>query len=234
MFIETVQMLPMGMLNGFLLIQGADAMLIDSGLPGSETHVWRMLKKHNLDWQNIRAIVLTHGHIDHAGSAKRIRELTTAPIIAHAAEVPYLLGAKPLLRPTGSFGRLFQMTGAIQRPFEYFAPDLPIYDTRLGLEDFGFAAEILHTPGHTPGSVSVLLEDGQVFGGDLIASGILLGGIVLKNRPKQPPFEEDHLQVASSLNALLAMGCTRFHVGHGGPLNAAHVRSHIHYLEGLN
>ena len=78
----------------------------------------------------------------------------------------------------------------------------------------------MSTPGHTPGSLSVLLDDGAVLAGDLAASGILLGGIALKGRPKPPPFEEDPLQVARSLKFLLSKGAKRFYLGHGGPLDA--------------
>ena len=90
---------------------------------------------------------------------------------------------------------------------------------------------VLHTPGHTPGSISVLIDDVQVIAGDLAASGIFLGGIALKNRPKQPPFEEDPQQVAKSLAALLSLGCTRFYLGHGGPLGADKIRKHVAFLE---
>ncbi|MCW1932754.1 MBL fold metallo-hydrolase [Pararhodobacter zhoushanensis] len=68
--------------------------------------------------------------------------------------------------------------------------------------------------------------------GDLLASGILLGGIALRGRPKSPPFEEDRAAVAASLRRLLAMGCETFYLGHGGPLPAAAVRRHIERLRG--
>jgi len=228
--VETIQMLPFGMLNAFLLINQSNAVLVDTGLPNSEKQVEKVLRGNGLDWSNIRSIVLTHAHIDHAGSAARLRELTGAPIIAHEGDLPQLQGARPLLRPTGAFGRLFHKTGAIQKPFPYFLPDVVLSTGMFDLTDVGIPARILHTPGHTQGSISVLLDDGKVIAGDLAASGVLLGGLILRSRPKQPPFEEIPLQVAKSLKHLLSQSCTRFYLGHGGPLGAGQIRKHAEFL----
>jgi len=231
--VETIRMLPFGMLNAFLLIRGSDAVLVDTGLPNSASLVRKALQKNGLDWSNIRMIILTHAHIDHAGSAVQLRELTSAPLVGHKADIPYYQGARPVLRPTGPFGRVFHKTGAIQRPFAYFTPDIVLSTDMPDLTKLGMPARILHTPGHTPGSISVLIDDGRVIAGDLAASGILLGGIMLKDRPKQPPFEESPAVVAESLRLLLAEGCTLFHLGHGGPLGADAIRRHIAGLDGL-
>lgn len=223
--VETIHMLPFGMLNAFLVINGDKAMLVDTGLPNSESKIEFVLKKHGLDWSSISLIVLTHAHIDHAGSAVRVRELSSAPVLAHCKEIPYCQGVSPILRPTGAFGRLFFKTGAIERPFEYFTPDRIMETDELDLTEYGFPARVFFTPGHTPGSVSVLLEDGVVVAGDLAASGILLGGIAFRSRPMRPPFEEEPEVVAASLARLLSLGCTSFLLGHGGPLPGSSIQS---------
>ncbi|MCZ4255111.1 MBL fold metallo-hydrolase [Sulfitobacter sp. G21635-S1] len=228
--IETIPILPLGMLNSFLIIHGEDAILVDTGLPGSEAKIFKRLKKLGLSWLNVKLIVLTHAHIDHAGSAIGIKALTAAPICAHALEVPYCSGQPPRLAATGPFGRAFQKTGAIERPFSYFKPDEIMTAGEMGLEDRGFPLKIIHTPGHTPGSVSVLLEDGRVIAGDLAASGVLLGGILMRSKPKRPPFEEDQLAVAASLEHLLQRGCKTFYLGHGGPLSADRIKEHVSAL----
>lgn len=224
-------MLPFGMLNAFLLIEGNKAILVDTGLPNSAPRVENALKKNGLDWSNLKLIVLTHAHIDHAGSAADLRELSSAPIIAHEKELAYCQGRPPILLPTRWFGRLFRMTGAIQQPFRYFTPDLIVSGDAHDLSDYGVSARLSFTPGHTPGSLSLLLENGGVLAGDLAASGILLGGIARKNRPIQPPFEESPRQVAASLRLLLSQGCTRFFLGHGGPLTAREIDRHIRNLD---
>lgn len=225
--IETIPILPFGMLNAFLIIQGQNAILVDTGLPHSEPKIEKALKKYGLNWSNIRLIVLTHAHIDHAGSAVAIRELTGAPILGHEADFTYYKGEAPRLNTTGFFGRMFQKTGAIERPFAYFTPDIPMTTSQIDLSVYGFSAQVLHTPGHTPGSISVLLQDGRVTAGDLASSGILLGGIALRGRPKRPPFEEDSDVTATSLETLLSQGCNEFFLGHGGPLFPDAIQSHI-------
>lgn len=229
--VETIRMLPFGMLNAFLLINRGNAVLVDTGLPNSERIVEKALENNGLGWSNVRMIVLTHGHIDHAGSAARLRELTCAPIIAHERDLALFQGVRPVLRPTGVFGRLFRKTGAIEKPFPYFAPDEIVSTPTYDLRGAGLQARLLYTPGHTPGSISVLFGEGEVIAGDLASSGIFLGGLMLKGRTKQPPFEEDPEQVAESLKKLLSLNCSRFYLGHGGPLTADQIRKHISYLD---
>ncbi|MCR9110965.1 MAG: MBL fold metallo-hydrolase [Rhodobacteraceae bacterium] len=229
-YVETIPILPFGMLNAFLIVHGEDAMLVDTGLPSSEAKIFKRLKKIGLSWSNVRMVVLTHAHIDHAGSAVAIKALTSAPILAHALEVPYCSGQPPKLEATGPFGRTFQKTGAIQRPFSYFEPDEIMTAGEMSLDDRGFPLKIIHTPGHTPGSVSVLTQNDSAVAGDLAASGVLLGGIVLRAKPKRPPFEEDKQAVATSLELLLQRGCKTFHLGHGGPLTADGIGKHVSAL----
>ena len=233
--IETIPILPFGMLNAFLIIRDGKAVLVDTGLPQSEAKIYNTLKKHGLDWSHISAIVLTHAHVDHAGSAVAAQALTSAPIIAHEMEIPYCRGEPPIMNATGLFGRLFYKTGAILEPFPYFIPDVTMTATELSLAEYGFpTVNLLHTPGHTHGSISVLLDDGRVIAGDLAAAGILLGGIVLRKRPKRPPFEECADLVATSLDQLLSRGGREFYIGHGGPLSAKTIEAHSAALKKIS
>ncbi len=225
--IDTISMLPRGMLNAFLVTHGTDAVLIDTGLPDSAPKIARALARRNMGLGNLRLIVLTHGHIDHAGSAKAVADLSGAPVLAHVDEMPYLTGTPPLLRPSGLFGRFFKQTGLINQPFPRVTPDIQMDGDDMDLSDFGLPARVLRTPGHTPGSISVLMDDGRVFAGDLAASGIALGGLILRGRPKSPPFEEDRAAVATSLDRLISLGGREFLLGHGGPLPASAIKSHI-------
>lgn len=66
--------------------------------------------------------------------------------------------------------------------------------------------------------------------GDLLASGILLGGLIRTNHAKSPPFEDDPHTVGATLQRLLDSGMEKFYMGHGGPLTAGEVQRHVHAL----
>lgn len=74
-----IPILPLGMVNAFLVRSASACILVDTGLPGSEHKIERALRRNGLGWRDIRLIVITLAHVDHAGSAARLRELSGAP-----------------------------------------------------------------------------------------------------------------------------------------------------------
>jgi hydroxyacylglutathione hydrolase len=135
---------------------------------------------------------------------------------------------------TGWFGRAFLRTGLIRKPYAPFTPDLLLREgAMLGLQRFGIDGVVRHTPGHTCGSISVQLAGGAAMVGDLISSGILLGGIAMTGKAKRPPFEDQPAAVASELEQMLDAGAREFYMGHGGPLTADEVRRHVAALREL-
>lgn len=102
-------------------------------------------------------------------------------------------------------------------------------EDNFALDPYGVpGGVVLFTPGHTAGSVSALLPNGDVLANDLAIGGILfLGGIMRLGHARKPPFEDDPTTVRRSLLQLLDRGARRFYVGHGGPLTAAAVRDYI-------
>ena len=227
-----IPILPFGMVNCHLIAGPAGCILIDTGLPGSEGKIGRALRREGLAFKDIRLIVITHAHVDHAGSAARLRALSGAPIVAHAGDLRYYTQELAMtFCATGWFGRLFLKTGLIRRPYAPFVPDILLAaDDILDLVSYGMAGAVRHTPGHTDGSISVELASGQAMVGDLIASGVLLGGIWRTGHAIRPPFEDDPQQTAAALQRLLDSGAGTFYMGHGGPLRAPEVQAHAHRL----
>jgi len=207
--------------NAHLLL-GRRPVLVDTGVPGSGTKILRRIAEHGVDPGDLAAIVVTHAHIDHFGSAAELHAATGAPIVAHVADAgQYAAGRirEPYL-PTGRFGRVLDRLPAFHVEAEPFVPQL-LVDGPTGLHDFGVEARIVPTPGHTAGSISVLTDTGDLVAGDLVA-GSFLG--VLARRPANPPFHDDPVGNLASLQAMLALNPTALHVGHGGPLNPDRVR----------
>ena len=82
---------------------------------------------------------------------------------------------------------------------------------------------MVYTPGHTKGSISVLLSSGEAIVGDLLMGG-WLGGMFRSGQPGYPYYADDLGQIRASVKTLLDLGATKFFVGHGGPLEAGRVR----------
>jgi glyoxylase-like metal-dependent hydrolase (beta-lactamase superfamily II) len=211
-----------GMSNAFL-VKGDRAVLVDTGIPGAGPKVEAALAKEGVGPGDVSAIVVTHGHIDHMGNAVYLRNTLGAPIIAHRADLPAYSAGRAVveyMRPTGPFGWLFGKAPLVRESTEPFEPD-SFVAAALPLHDYGVDARIMFTPGHTPGSVSVITDPGELIAADLIA-GPLLGAI--HSWPANPPFHYDRVQNLASLDAVLALNPTIVYVGHGGALDPSRVR----------
>ncbi|WP_034088822.1 MBL fold metallo-hydrolase [Streptacidiphilus albus] len=206
--------------NAYLLL-GKRPVIVDAGTPGSGRLIHDQVAAHGVDPKDVSLIVVTHGHVDHFGSAAELSRLTGAPIAGHVADLGiYRAGrvSEPYL-PIGLFGHLFARTSRVRETTEPFDPNVLIRG-ETHLADFGVEARIMPTPGHTPGSVSVLTDDGDLVAGDLVATPLL--GLV-KGRPANPPFHDDRLGNLASLREMLALRPTKIHVGHGAPLDPERV-----------
>ncbi|GAA0331209.1 MBL fold metallo-hydrolase [Oceanobacillus oncorhynchi subsp. oncorhynchi] len=128
-----------------------DALVIDPG--GEPEKIIAAIEKHQL---NVRAILLTHAHFDHIGGLERVREFTNAPVYLHKAEWDWL--GEPKLNGSAKL---------MGQPVTAQAADKELEEGPL--EAGGFFMEALHTPGHSPGSISfVFPEDNFAVCGDVL------------------------------------------------------------------
>jgi len=230
-----IPILPFNMVNAHLIQGPGGCVLVDAGLPGSQAKIGKMLYRRGLSFKDIKLIVVTHAHVDHAGSAYELRQLSRAPIVAHSDDARHFSRETPMtFCPTGWFGRQFLKAPLIHEPYKGFVPDILLSkDETLDLSPYGIPGMIRHTPGHTAGSVSVVLASKDALVGDLIASGIMLGGLIRTSHAIRPPFEDDPHTVGLELHRLLDSGMERFYMGHGGPLTADEVRRHAQFLQSI-
>ncbi|MEV0410604.1 MBL fold metallo-hydrolase [Streptomyces sp. NPDC050448] len=208
-------------INAYLLL-GRRPVIVDAGTPGSGRRIHDQVAAHGVDPTDVSLIIVTHGHIDHFGSAAELHRLTGAPIAGHVADLgPFRTGRvrEPYLS-TGSMGHLMAKNKDLHMQVEPFEPDV-LVTGETDLEDFGIAARIMPTPGHTAGSISVLTDQGDLVAGDLIANSFF--GLV-RGRPANPPFHDDPLLNLASLHKMLDLNPARLHVGHGTPLAPGRVR----------
>jgi hydroxyacylglutathione hydrolase len=210
------------------LVPTADGgcVLVDAGVPKREGKILAAIASLGLPPEALRLIVITHAHGDHMGSVAAVAKATGAPIVAQRLEAPALESGAPRL-PSGinGFGRA---AARFMGGFNRAASNLPCrvdvaFDDERSLADFGVAGRVLHTPGHTPGSLTLLLDDGDAFSVDLCAKmPIISGGSYV------PFFGDDRDTIYTSWRKLLASGAKRFHSGHGAaPIPAAALQAEL-------
>jgi glyoxylase-like metal-dependent hydrolase (beta-lactamase superfamily II) len=218
---QPVQVIPikLGIVYAYIVKQNG-TILIDTGIPKSENAILNAMRQVGLDEHDLRLIVVTHGHHDHAGSAAKLREQTGAKVAVHEKDANMLrTGTQGRLIPTGLIGRIAGLfIGSANRTgYPAINPDILISGT-LDLASYGIAGIVIPTPGHTSGSVSVVLENGDTFSGDLIFPQIPSG------KPGLPYWADNTADVYTSVKTLLTYNPQTFYLGHGGSFPAAAVR----------
>lgn len=204
------------------LVKDRQAILVDTGMPGEQDRILRAAAKAGVRPNNIRLILHTHAHVDHAGSSTVLAARLGAPAAVHPADEAMLRsGQMNPLKPLRLESRLIKPL--VDRPFPPLAPDL-LVDETTDLSLYGVEGCILHTPGHTAGSISLLFPNGAAIVGDMLMGGYL-GGNLLSARPNYHYFADDLSVVRRSLAAILQSGAQKLYVGHGGPLEAGAVRA---------
>ncbi len=203
-------------LSNVYLLTGEHPMLVDSGGPADVVRILDFLQEHEIAPANLGLILVTHGHWDHAGGAAQLRAVTKAPIAIHRADAGLVRrGSNGPTRPTCLTGCLVRTF--INRGYPPFEPDILI-DREIDLHEFGVMARLIFTPGHTPGSISVLTEAKEAIVGDLLMGG-WFGGKLFPTRPGLHYFADDVAQIRASVRKLLELGPSVVHPGHGGPLD---------------
>jgi glyoxylase-like metal-dependent hydrolase (beta-lactamase superfamily II) len=145
-----------------------EAVLIDTGLMGEMPRLGRNLRETGLDWRDIKAILLTHGHLDHTGNLARLKELTGAPVLAHPLEQPHIDGIFPYTGPSRLCGFMEAVGRSVLR-YRSVAIDEPLAP-EAELSYWG-GLRVIHLPGHTEGHCGFYSERFNIlFSGDLFAS----------------------------------------------------------------
>lgn len=200
--------------NAYLLV-GQSAVLVDSGSSHSANQIAAAMKQAGLDLSTLSLIVQTHAHYDHCGSTAELKRRCGAPVAVHQSEQNELeQGKNAAVVPVDWMGYLTLPFVANQ--YEGVAADVLIAD-ELDLHPYGVAANVIHTPGHTPGSLSVITEDGAAIVGDLLGGGFMYG-LLWPESPRYHYFASDLAAVRSSIRRVLQSSTARIYVGHGGPL----------------
>lgn len=208
-----------GVTNTYL-VRERGAVVIDPGAPRKGRVVGRRLQALLGREGRVDLMVATHGHFDHVGAAADLRRALGAPLAVHRGDADWVRSAAwtwpHALTPWGRFMR--GVLGPVFSRFLRFEPVEPdiVIDDGLDLEAYGVTGRVVPTPGHSPGSVSVLLPSGEAFVGDLAMNG---PPFCLK--PSFGIFAHQPELVPGSWQRLLALGVRTVYPAHGRPFPAS-------------
>jgi glyoxylase-like metal-dependent hydrolase (beta-lactamase superfamily II) len=158
----------LGMVRAFLIL-GERPILVDAGMRNHASRIVAAMAKEGVSPQDLALIVITHAHPDHIGGLAALRTQTSAPVVAHVGDAEAVIEGTRAARSPRLLGRLLGH-GSTQRDAREtgIEPDL-LVEHELDLAPYGVQGRAISTPGHTPGSLSVLLDDGRAIVGDMFS-----------------------------------------------------------------
>ncbi len=196
-------------------VKGEKTVIVDAGNPGMERLILKALDKNNIAREDVSLIILTHGHIDHYGSAGLLKTMLPVPVAAGWPDADFIaMGESAPGEPYGPSDSA-QTSRVKCNPVEV---DL-IITQDTSLKPYGIDGEIFVTPGHTSGSISVVADDSCLIG-DLNI------GYSYKGQPVTPMNSDTYHDIRTSIDKVTD-GCRKYlYPAHGPRLDARKVREH--------
>ena len=206
--VHTIDSLGMG--RAYLIIDADRVTIVDTGLKGSAEKVLRAVEAAGRKSQDVGQIVITHHHGDHVGSLADLVERTDAQVMVHALDAPIVRGDQPPPGPSsGGLLKPLLARMAVRAAVARVDRELTDGDKIDALDGL----QVVHTPGHTPGSVSFYCPKRRLlFTGDAAAN---LFGL----RRPIGWFTEDMTQAKESIRKLAALDFEAVFFGHGRPID---------------
>lgn len=197
-----------GFVNSYLIVGDRDLTLVDAGPSRSVGALLAELKDNGFSPNNVGRVVVTHAHADHAGGLSGLLDLRPIKVFAHPAEIPVLVGRAPVPSFKGLYGFVLETVAGQALPWTPIDSVLP---TEPGLPIRGLPQwQILHTPGHSAGSLSLYEPVRQ----------ILLCGDLMSNRGGRlhrvhPALNQDPGALSASLAKAAELDVDILGCGHG-------------------
>ena len=208
--------------NYYLIPCNDGFLLIDAGWNGLLRVFLEKLHSIGIAPVQIKYILLTHHHHDHAAIVQELRKMTEAKLIVHKEQLPYLKAGFTDYKKLKQYNKLLWIIDRISRPFikyqyrpiDFDAADV-IVDSDIddvSLRNIGVQGKIVLTPGHSHDSISVLLDNGNAYIGDLAMN---MNSMKLLGKAPFPIEAEDYLQVNQSVIKLVNLDVTLVYPSHG-------------------
>ncbi len=176
--------------NYYVIGQGDARLLVDVGWPGTLPKLLAQLKRKGIPLRDIRYVLVTHYHPDHAGLAQELRDRGIQLVVLEP-QLPAIPELKTYMKPANRYVEI-DPHGALR---------LAAHESRTFLAGIGIAGQIISTPGHSDDSVTLVLDDSAAFTGDLPSPDFAVA--------------EAAGQVARSWAAVRSLNTRTIYPGHG-------------------
>ncbi|MFD7699590.1 MBL fold metallo-hydrolase [Streptomyces caelestis] len=196
--------------------------LIDAGPAGSGAAIAEAVTALGRHPRDVRRVVLTHFHEDHAGGAAEVAALTGAEVLAHRLDAPHVRGEVPGPPPVFEEWErpLHERAARLLPPGDFERPARVVELSDGDVLDVGGGAHVVHVPGHTLGSVALHLPRyGVLFTGDTVAASPVDGTVM------PGVFNLDRRQVLAACHRLAALDAEVACFGHGEPVTKRAARA---------
>lgn len=217
--------------------QMKDFVLIDAGMPKSADEIISVVEERYGSKSRPKAIILTHGHFDHVGGIIELIERWDVPVYAHTLEIPFLSGKQnyPEPDPTVNNGLVAKMSPIFPNEAINLGGNLKVLPSD-GSVPFMASFRWIHTPGHSPGHISLFREKDKVLiAGDAfvtVKQESLYKVITQTKEISGPPqyFTTDWLAARASIEKLAILKPSVAITGHGLPMKGEELTSNLKKL----
>ncbi|MFW9908261.1 MAG: MBL fold metallo-hydrolase [Candidatus Thorarchaeota archaeon] len=201
--------------NGFILI--------DTGYTKYRQEIEDAIASLGCTPGNLKLIVLTHGDFDHTGNSEYFRRKFNCKIAMHSVDIGMVekgdfFWNRENRAITKILGRLMISILRMKlKKEDRFTPDI-LLDDKQDLSEFGLDASIIHTPGHSKGSIGILTKEGDFFCGDLFVN---------TTTPRKNTMLSNSIDYEESIKKIGTLQIQRIYPGHGLPFDVTDILSEV-------
>jgi hydroxyacylglutathione hydrolase len=216
----SIVQIPLALSNAFL-IKSKTPVMIDAGSEEDLGALTDAIEANGVTMNDVGLMVLTHAHSDHVGRAAELQRTSKAKLLLGAGDFDLAReGHNDELKPMNATAHFLKHC-IVPHTFPRFIPNYTASEP-VDLAPWGIDGKVVPMPGHTAGSLVVVLANKSAFVGDMILGGNF-GGALWPQSPGAHYFHADLERNRQNIAALLKQGVETFYLGHGGPVTRADV-----------